>query len=165
MVNYSCVPENIDGTNVYRITRYASKQYSYIGLDAESAQRGAAEKVAQYTRFIRAYELSGGNVVWRPAGYLCQSQIAATRDDGGLYAVDIQVNDVDEVLSLSEMSDYSKAFTWIACDYDEADMTLVITKIERDGQRPTIYYRCSVPEYNPALEPNTHLIIESIPQD
>lgn len=75
------------------------------------------------------------------------------------------MNDVDEVLSLSDMSDYSKAFTWIACDYDEADVKLIITSIERENQRPTIYYRCSVPEYNPALAVNTHITIESIPQN
>ena len=61
------------------------------------------------------------------------------------------------------MSDYSKAFTWIACDYDEADVKLIITSIERESQRPTIYYRCSVPEYNPTLSFNTHITIESIP--
>ena len=165
MIYYTCVPDVVNNTNCFRITRYASKQYSYIGLDMESAEQGALDKVKQYTRFIRRYDIQNGQVVWSSGGMLSQAQIQATRDDGGLYSVDIQVNEVDEVLSLTDMPDYSKAFTWIASDYDGNNPTLVITNIERVDQRPTLYYRCSVPEYNPTLAYNNHLIIESIPQD
>jgi len=131
MVNYTCVPDVVNDTNCFRITRYASKQYSYIGLDIASAEQGAQDKVKQYTRFIRRYDIQNGQVVWSPAGMLSQAQIQATRDDGGLYTVDIQVNEVDEVLSLSDMNDYSQAFTWIGTNYDGNNPAFILTNIER----------------------------------
>jgi len=89
MINYTCVPDNVNGTPCFRITRYATKQYSYIGLDMESAQNGAQEKVKQYTRFTRVYDIQNGQVTWRSAGLIPQAAVQGTRDDGGLYSVDI----------------------------------------------------------------------------
>lgn len=39
-IRYTNVPEVIDGTTVYKITRYCSKQYSYIGLSYDAAMQG-----------------------------------------------------------------------------------------------------------------------------
>ena len=122
------------------VTRYASKQYSYVGLDRETAQRGADEKRFQYTYPKRRYSWDGSKAVWTPTGMYCTANITPQKIEGCLYALDIDVTQEDTmVLSVSTNPigrtnyDFSKAFNWIGLEYDEYNEPIKITNIYRDS--------------------------------
>lgn len=65
--------------------------------------------------------------------------------------VDIQVNEVDEILTLDNVvTNYESYFTWIPPHYDENNPPLFITSVVRSATslRPIISYDCNIPDYD-----------------
>lgn len=44
--------------SVYRVTRHATKQYSYVGMTESAAKTCVTAKIAQYTKTHRGWKLT-----------------------------------------------------------------------------------------------------------
>lgn len=114
-VRYRVDVESV-GENVYayRLTRYAAKNYSFVGMNLDTARRCRDAKIAQYTREVWS---AGDDPELRPIK--AQASVAVMRD-GDMCGVAVAVNETDSVL-LDEMpTDPSLAFRALnRGDYDE----------------------------------------------
>ena len=137
-----------------QVTRYATKTYSYIGIDKDTSQQGAEDKSFQYMYPKRKYSWNGTSAVWAPDGMACAADVRTAKVEACLYAVDIDVNQTDSmVLSVNNRNIgqqnfyFEKSFNWLAIDYDEGDEPLEITNIRRDttSLRTIIEYTQRVP--------------------
>ncbi len=142
---------------VQKVTRYATKNYSYIGIDYDTAKAGAKEKTLQYTAFKREYSFDGTNITWQPAGQLPVADVRPEKVEGGLYALDVDVNQQDSmVLSVNSRNvgqqnfDYDEEFNWIGIETDENNSQLKITNIYRDStsMRTIIDYSQNIDAFN-----------------
>lgn len=85
------------GAYPMKYTRIRTKNYSYVGLSRTTAQACVAAKQAQYTRTY--YYWTNERGIWRMNRTFDNqyqalvAQVQATRQGGGLYNVDIQVNE------------------------------------------------------------------------
>lgn len=99
----------------YRVTRYATKSYSYVGMDYNTAVACQNAKISQYTRpYSRIVEILSSDPTWEPPIedpeaeapeftvlsteniIACTSDIVARHDAGGMWNVIINVNETDE---------------------------------------------------------------------
>ena len=93
----------------YRVTRYATKSYSYVGMDEATAISCQNAKVSQYTRsFSRVTQVEvpepdlpdhTQTVLSTETTRECRSDIAAQHVDGHMWNVVINVNENDEKFS------------------------------------------------------------------
>lgn len=105
-------------TRYYRCTRYAQKQYMYVGMDYATALSCQNEKISQYTR---SYSRITGESGPYPETFLgCTSDIVAQHQDGGMWSVVIGVNETDEKPSATVPSNVASLFSAEnQRDYDE----------------------------------------------
>lgn len=104
----------------YRVTRYAQKQYEYVGMDYATAVSCQNAKIQQYTRsYSRIVEVLSSDPTWEPPVddpdaeppkvtvlenqpiIACTSDIVATHQDGCMWNVSIHVNETDEKPSMT----------------------------------------------------------------
>lgn len=105
---------------VYRVTRYARKEYAYIGLTLEGAKALMNAKIAQYTK----NHLQGNRTIQE-----CQASISIDRSGAG-YRVNISVNEEDFVSVGVSPTDPANLFSALNNgNYDEEFGTLL--KINR----------------------------------
>jgi len=113
----------VDGEKwFYRVHRYATKSYSYVGMDEATAKACQNAKIAQYTRaFSRVVEgdappdpeVSPDPSTTLTLGYTyeCRSDIVAQHVDGHMWEVVINVNEDDEKFSYELPSNPASLFT------------------------------------------------------
>lgn len=112
----------------YRCKRYATKRYSYVGLDAATAASCAAAKIAKYTRAYSQITITDVTdpdtgettpTVTSTTSTLCSSDIAPMYEEGSAWRVDIDVNEVDELPSDTAPANVAALFSAAnARDYD-----------------------------------------------
>lgn len=109
-------------TPYYRVTRYANKQYGFVGMDEATALCCQQDKINQYTRpswkVIEAQVPVHGvwgegisTVLSLDTTYECRSDIACQHIAGGMWNVDIAVNEQDERYSLNFPQNPASLFT------------------------------------------------------
>lgn len=108
--------------SVYRVTRHATKQYSYVGMTESAARNCAAAKTAQYTKTHKGWKLTysdqGGLNVAAENYTACGAQAQAVHDQGGMWHTQINVNEQDEVWTTTLPAQLSSLFDETG-DYDE----------------------------------------------
>ena len=115
-VRYSCAAQN-SGADGYVFTRYATKNYSFVGMDHETAEACAQAKIAQYTRSHRRVNTS---TYEEYTIYECLCSIAVRHTSGKMWSVSIAVTETDEAYALDSTVDPASLFaTENARDYDE----------------------------------------------
>ena len=113
------------GTPILKYTRTRTKNYSYVGLSKATARSCVAAKQAQYTRtFYNWYSRNGSWYQDRTAKGMYKELVAgiqASKRDGELWEVQIQVNEVAIVYLLGESMDIDQTFRAYLGDwnYDE----------------------------------------------
>jgi hypothetical protein len=139
----------------YEISRFAKKQYKFIGMDKDTAYDCAAAKRTQYTReFSRVGIISGQSGV-RPVNVTikeCPSDIVPQHQDGDIWSVSISVNEQDSVFAYSPPEDPATLFPAAnARTYDEdAGLTsLAITEATRTGDELSISYETAIAGFVP----------------
>lgn len=117
-------------TPYYRVTRYAQKQYEYVGMDYNTAVSCQNAKIQQYTRsYSRIVEVLSSDPTWEPPEddpeatppqytvlqnqpiIACTSDIVATHKGGSMWNVSITVNEADEKPSMTLPSNAASLFT------------------------------------------------------
>lgn len=109
----------------WKITRYCSKRYRYVGMTEAAARSCAADKIQMYTRqqlIFASYSPVTGDYTYG-ATATCQADVAPTHDDGMMWHCDISVNETDVTYykgTNPPATDAEKeALFGISCDYDE----------------------------------------------
>ena len=106
----------------YRYTRTRTKSYSYIGLDRATAIACANAMNEKYTRLYRRWEWKSGD--WRQVpgtdGVYREKVATAVpkHDEGGMYSVDVQVNEVCIANLRSTSMDLDQTFRFYFGDWD-----------------------------------------------
>ena len=125
-IRYTCEPlvpsAIVTSTSDFKVTRYATKSYSFVGMDYATASKCAAAKVAQYTRAHTRVtsETSGSSTSFDTYSIVeCLCSIAVQHGGGDLWNVTISVSETDEALSQGLPSDPASCFS-ISQDYDES---------------------------------------------
>ena len=120
-VRYSVQPAAIG----YEVTRYATKSYAFVGMDRATAKSCASAKRSQYTReYSRVKTKSGtsGSTVAEVTVVECPCDIAETPQGGGMWQVQISVNETDAKPSAEIPSDPASLFTAAnGRNYDEGE--------------------------------------------
>ena len=117
-------------TPYYRVTRYAQKQYEYVGMDYATAVSCQNAKIQQYTRsYSRIVEILSSDPTWEPPQddpeatapqytvlssqpiIACTSDIVATHQEGCMWSVRITVNETDEKSSMELPYNAASLFT------------------------------------------------------
>ena len=102
------------GTPSVRYTRYRTKNYSFVGMSKATARQCVNAKIAQYTRTFYSWYQKGG--VWvqdrtRDGQYKeLVAGVHASKRDGELWDVEIQVNEVAVVYLFGESMDIEQTF-------------------------------------------------------
>lgn len=113
------------GTPIMKYTRTRTKTYSYVGLNKATAKSCVDAKRSQYTRTY--YYWNNINGMWRQDrtsnGMYKElvANIQASKRDGSLWDVEIQVNEIAIVYLLGESMDLEQTFRAYLGDwnYDE----------------------------------------------
>lgn len=93
-IRYSIDPSD-DGA-YYTVTRLASMQYSFIGMDEDTATQCAMAKVAQYTREYSKLRTVPGQAIPSVVKVReCKTDIAARHQAGSAWNVEISVSETD----------------------------------------------------------------------
>ncbi len=114
----------------YRVSRYAQKQYEYVGMNYETAVSCQNAKIDQYTRsYSRIVEITMDDPTWTPPvsdpdaqppqittlssePFIgCTSDIVAQHQDGGMWKVSVSVNETDEKPSIQFPTRPANLFT------------------------------------------------------
>ena len=110
----------------YKYTRIRTKNYSYVGLDKETAKRCVTEKLDQYTRtFWNWYQDYTGRWMQDKSTkgryQECVAGINAQKQGGSLWAVQIQVNEVAIAYLYGQSVDLEQTFKYYLGEwsYDE----------------------------------------------
>lgn len=141
-IKYSCRIEqgetNDSEYTYYVYSRYATKRYSFVGMDEQTAKDCAAAKLSQYTRSYSIPKKSSSG------GYVdsliteCMTDVAAVYVDGGMWNVDIAVNETDIKVSTVRYSDPAALFTAASArNYDEGTSggpSIILNTVHRGGQ-------------------------------
>ena len=139
----------------WEVTRYAKKSYSFIGMDEETAYECAAAKRSQYTRAFARLDTS--TVSQTPPlpeivyAWECPSDIAPQHQDGGIWSVQIQVNEEDVRASLTVLTDPSTLFSAEnARNYDESAgiSALSLDSAERSGTTLEVDYTTAIADFD-----------------
>lgn len=120
----------------YRVTRTATKAYSYVGMTKSAADSCAASKRALYTRNHIILDTvntvpvgsTGRKMPGALAVYGCAAEISLNSYRGDTWNVDISVNETDIRCSATAPNDPASLFTSEnARDYDEPSGPIEIT--------------------------------------
>ena len=107
----------------YETTRYATKEYSYVGLTKAAARNCMDAKISKYTRQKTQYAFDD------QAGFInnptmeCMARINAAHDTGGAWRVDISVAETDSIMTSDLPQNPASKFASInsSREYDETD--------------------------------------------
>lgn len=119
----------------YRVTRRATKKYSYVDMSEQTALAVAAEKVALYTRayFVDLRRRESETHPQSIGIVSCTSEIAVTNAAGPCYSVEINVFERDVRAAATRPTDPAALFTVEnARDYDDGVVSLEIASAEYD---------------------------------
>lgn len=109
------------GGMAYRYTRRCTKDYSYVGMDYDTAQACKAVKMEQYKRTIRGW-------FWEPEQdppfvprnmVKYGAEVTVVNTSGDMWECRIQVNENEDVWSTESVSDIASLFNETGRDYDE----------------------------------------------
>ena len=114
MVTYT-VSQSEQFSGYWIVTRMATKYYRYVGMTYAAAKFCADEKVRQYTRdYARVIEHTDETtgeitptVVYAKE---CKSSIAAQKTTGNMWETVVQVNEYDEKIAETLVTDPSTYF-------------------------------------------------------
>ena len=102
----------------FAVTRYASKRYSYVGMNKDAAKDCRAAMVAKYTRIRFGIGGTDGTGVAR--SLVCMADIEMSNTGADAYSVSVNVNETDARWSGSIPADPASLFeVENARDYDE----------------------------------------------
>lgn len=102
-----------------KVTRYAKKSYSYIGMTREAANECANIKRAQYTtNHIQLEEGESGKTI--KSFYDCQATFRVFLSRVG-WNCEINVDETDCAVTYQDLADTSELFGTLVRDYDESD--------------------------------------------
>lgn len=129
----------------YVVTRHATKSYSIVDLDAESAAVIANQRVAIYTRPYSVLVSSGGGTMPSVRSLTnCLAKVFPRHDTGPVWRVDVDLDETDVKVSATEPADPATLFTAEnARDYDETDdivKTAAVTSAKYDGNNAVIAF-------------------------
>lgn len=98
-----------------KITRIRTKSYSYVGLSKSTARQCVKDKLQKYTRRYYYWTQSAGGVydmnkVTSNSYLQLVANVNATRQDGELYTVEIQVNETCIAYVLGSNYDVDQVF-------------------------------------------------------
>lgn len=111
----------------YMYTRNVTKTYKFTGLSRSTALRCIKEKEAMYTRDYGLWKTTTGNNDWHyypyKGGQQSCASVSATRLGGGLWDVEIQVNETCFVYSKTHWTQnlddlFSQYYNWSYDDYE-----------------------------------------------
>ena len=163
-IRYTCEPLSLSDTSAYyKVTRYATKNYSFVGMDRATAMQCAEAKVAQYTRghtHVASKSVSGDGgsttVYTTYTSYDCLCSVAAEHVSGGMWRVTLSVAETDEALAESLPASMASCFS-ISQNYDEDDSTastsivlteVLLTKTQGSTHYYDVGYNASVADFN-----------------
>ena len=91
---------------VWTTTRKATKRYKYVGMDLETAQDCAEEMISKYTRDFKTsvWKNLDGDFEHISGGSRCMAKVGVRYVQGGMYDVDIEVDEVDTRTTINEGS-------------------------------------------------------------
>ena len=119
--------DNVGSFSQFKYTRIRTKTYSYVGLSRSTAKACVADKLRQYTRTYYYWVNERGywryNQVYENSYQACVADIQASKQEGELYNVEIQVNEECIIYSVGEIesTDLDRVFGtyFVGWDYDE----------------------------------------------
>lgn len=93
---------------VWTTTRKATKRYKYVGMDLETAQQCAQDMVSKYTRGFKTsvWNALDGTFEHNSGGSRIMAKVGVRYVQGGMYDVDIEVDEVDTRTTVNEGSKY-----------------------------------------------------------
>lgn len=147
-VRYSVQPSK----HGYEVTRYATKSYAFVGMDRATAKACASAKRSQYTReYSRVETKSGtsGSTVAEVTVVECPCDIAETRMNGGMWQVQVDVNETDTKPAAEIPPDPASIFAAAnGRNYDEGDgdggAALVLKGVTRAPRGAYVSYRTNI---------------------
>lgn len=163
-IRYTCEPLSLsDSSSYYKVTRYATKNYSFVGMDRATAMQCAEAKAAQYTRghtHVASKSVSGDGVsttiYTTYTSYDCLCSVAVEHGSGGMWNVTISVSETDEALTDSVPASMAACFS-ITQNYDEDDSTagtsivlksVFLTKTQGSTHYYGMAYTANVADFN-----------------
>ena len=162
-IRYSIEPEyksvTLSGetytTKYYRVSRYATKRYSYVGMDYTTARQCAEAKANQY---YRNYSIIGMNEFDMQSETVkqCQADISYSHEAGKMWRCDIAVNEVDYKAAMERPASAAALFTAENNrNYDEDSgsetQNLTLTAVRRATSQydvTTISYSQNIQNFN-----------------
>ena len=142
------------------ITRFAKKSYMFVGMDKETAYACAQAKRSQYTRDFSHIDSSNLTSTTPSTYYVreCPSDIAPQHGEGGVWSVQITVNEQDVVATSNFQNDPASLFTEAnGRNYDEdaGSTSLALTSATRvvavdSSSTLEISYTCGITDYSPS---------------
>lgn len=150
-VRYSVQP----GEAGFEVTRYATKSYAFVGMDRATARSCASAKRSQYTReYARVKTVSGSSgssATVEVAVVECPCDIAETPQGGGMWQVQVSVNETDTKPSAEIPSDPASLFTAAnGRNYDAGEgdgggkPLLVLNSVSRGEQGASVSYSANI---------------------
>lgn len=136
----------VGGSPYFEYHRIATKSYSYIGMSEAAALACRDAKQAQYTRtFTRWYTERGA--AYKPTKtFKCVANVTMTPDEGGVWRVDIDVNE-DQIQYYWNIGSQHVGLFDLTLDYDESTPEgdyLRISNVWREQNRLYLQYQQSI---------------------
>ena len=145
-IRYSVLP----GTSGYEVTRYATKSYSFVGMDRTTAKSCASAKRSQYTRQYSRVSTAGVSAA-EVTVVECPCDIAETPQGGGMWQVQISVNETDTKPASDIPADPASLFAAAnGRNYDEGEgdgggkPLLVLNSVSRSEQGTSASYTANI---------------------
>jgi hypothetical protein len=143
---------------VYDCHRVATKTYSYVGMNEATARKCQRAKEKQYTR--KFWAQSSDTTMWfNPvASVVPAANVTLKHDDGGLWSVDISVNE-DQAVVVHQKYDATNpdvdldAIFDVDQDYDEMPaqgQCLCVTSAYQESGKFLMAYEQSIPNFSSA---------------
>ena len=165
-IRYSSEPVIELSTSYYLVTRYATKTYSYVGMDYKTAAECASAKRAQYTRNYATVALTSSSTppvsseTSSPTSPVtsknpvviyvkqCLADIAPQRTNGDMWDVVLQINETDVKFSYDNPDNLEFIFEEEnRRNYDETgggSAALTLNSVSRSGTRASISYSTNI---------------------
>lgn len=144
----------------YKLTRYCTKSYAYVGMDYQTAKDCASAKRAQYTRdyarLSSGISLSGESQL-PTVTYIkeCPVDIAPERNYGSMWSVVIQVNETDIKFAETNPVSIESFFAQEnGRNYDEGndgEQVLILNSANRSDNILTVQYSQQIGNFNPKV--------------
>lgn len=111
--------EKLNGSqDLYEVHRYITKNYSFVGLDYETAIACRDAKADMLKRTFYLWRVVDGELEKDDSIQMVDS-VEAVHEDGDMWRVDIQVNEDDVNYTTNPASDLSLLDWPLTGDYDE----------------------------------------------